>query len=185
MLVPEKFMNSINQQQPEHNREGLWGKDTIDKVKELADKAKTCFFCTDIQAGKAFAARPMAIQQVADDGTIFFLSADDSGLNAQISRDSAVQLLFQGSHHSEMMSLYGHANISRDAAKIAELWEPVFKTWFTEGENDPRITVVRVKMEEGYYWDTKNGELIAFAKQLAGAVMGKTLDDSIEGRLNP
>jgi hypothetical protein len=36
---------------------------------------------------------------------------------------------------------------------------------------------------EGYYWDTKHGKLVAFAKQIAGAVMGKTLDDSIEGKL--
>jgi len=37
--------------------------------------------------------------------------------------------------------------------------------------------------EEGYYWDTKHGQVVAFAKQVAGAMMGKTLDDSIEGTL--
>jgi general stress protein 26 len=176
-------MDSINQQQPEENRKDMRGAEAIDKLKELAEKAGTCFFCTDIRTGKPFAARPMAIQEVDDSGTIFFLSADDSDTNAHIAQNDHVQLLFQGNQHSDMMSIYGRATISKDKGKIAGLWKPIFKTWFTEGENDPRITVIGVSLEEGYYWDTKHGNLVAFAKQLAGALTGQTLDDSIEGHL--
>jgi general stress protein 26 len=73
-----------------------------------------------------------------------------------------VQLLFQGSDYSDFLNVYGAAEISTDKEKITELWEPVIKTWFTEGENDPRITVIKVTPEEGYYWDTKHGAMIAF-----------------------
>lgn len=59
----------------------------------------------------------------------------------------------------------------------------MIKTWFTEGVDDPRITVIKVVPSEGYYWDTKHGRLVAFIKQLAGAALGKTLDDSIEGSI--
>ena len=59
------------------------------------------------------------------------------------------------------------------------------KTWFTEGKDDPRITVIKFTPEEGYYWDTKHGQVVAFAKQMIGAALGKTLDDSIEGELKP
>jgi hypothetical protein len=58
------------------------------------------------------------------------------------------------------------------------------KTWFTEGEDDPRITVIGVKVEDGYYWDTKHGMMVAGIKMLIGAVTGKTLDDSVQGELN-
>ena len=94
-----------------------------------------------------------------------------------------VQLLFQGSTYSDFISLYGQAYISTDKALIDELWEPIFKTWFTEGKDDARISVIRFEPDEGYYWDTKNNQLVGFAKKLAGAIMGKTLDDSIEGQL--
>jgi general stress protein 26 len=94
-----------------------------------------------------------------------------------------VQLLFQGSAHSDFVTLSGTAEITKDKAKIKELWEPIIKTWFTGGQDDPRITVIRITPENGYYWDTKHGSLVAFAKQLVGAAVGKTLDDSIEGRL--
>ena len=57
------------------------------------------------------------------------------------------------------------------------------KNVFTEGVDDPRITVIRVTPSEGYYWTTKHGKAITGAKMLIGAAIGKTLDDSIEGRL--
>ena len=57
------------------------------------------------------------------------------------------------------------------------------KTWFTEGIDDPRITVIRFAPEGGYYWDNKHGNAVAGIKMLIGAAIGKTLDDSIEGRL--
>lgn len=175
--------NSINQQQPEQNHQNLAGPDAVAKIQELAKQAPSCFFCTALGAGKRFETRPMSVQTVDDQGALWFLSASDSGQNQEITRDPMVQLLFQGSPHSDFMTIYGRAEISTDRAKISELWSPIYKTWFTEGKDDPRITVIRVQPETGYYWDTKHNRAIVFAKMLAGAITGKTLDDSIEGKL--
>ena len=176
-------MDSINQNQPEQNREDLAGAKAVEKVKELVKKAESCFFCTGTRTAGSSGARPMSVQQVDDSGSLWFLSADDSHKNEEMTRDRSVTLYFQGSAHSDFMVLHGDASISRDKAKIDELWEPVIKTWFTEGKDDPRITVIRVAPSDGYYWDTKHGTAIAGVKMLVGAAIGKTLDDSIEGRL--
>ena len=176
-------MNSINAQQPEQNHENLSGKPAIEKIQQLVKQAPTCFMCTSITTGRRFETRPMSVQKVDDEGVLWFLSASDSGVNRELLANPATQLLFQGSAHSDFLTLYGEATISRDKAKIKELWEPIMKTWFTEGEDDPRITVVRVAPSEGYYWDTKHNHAIAFAKMVVGAITGKTLDDSIEGKL--
>jgi general stress protein 26 len=178
-------MDSINKQQPEENKKDLHGQEAAEKIKELVSSAKSCFFCTNIKSGKPFATRPMSVQKVDDEGNIWFLSAADSHKNEDLEADPYVQLLFQGDPHTDFMSLYGKATVSRDKKKIEELWEPIVKTWFTEGQDDPRITVIKVEPEDGYYWDTKHGKVIAFAKQMIGAAVGKTLDDSIEGKLNP
>lgn len=176
-------MDSINQQQPEENYKDLQNEEAKKKIKQLTDKAKTCFFCTDIKAGKPFATRPMSVQKLDDEGNFWFLSANDSHKNYELNSDSMVQLLFQGSSYEDFLNIYGKATVSQDKEKIKELWEPVLKTWFTEGIDDPRISVIKVTPEEGYYWDTKHGMAVAIIKRLAGAVMGKTLDDSIEGKL--
>lgn len=178
-------MDSINAQQPEKNHENLLSGEAAKKIKEMAEKANTCFFCTNIKSGEPFATRPMSVQKFADDGTMWFLSPNDSHKNQELAHDPYAQLLFQGSSYSDFLSLYGEVTISEDKEKIKELWEPILKTWFTEGIDDPRISVIRFEPIEGYYWDTKHGQLVSFAKQMIGAVLGKTLDDSIEGELKP
>ena len=178
-------MDSINKQQPEENHKDLQGIEAGKKIKELAEKNNSCFFCTAITTGQAVTTRPMAVQKVDEEGNFYFLSANESHKNAEIEKDNMVQLLFQGNAHSDFLSIYGTASINTDKALIKELWEPIIKTWFTEGVDDPRITVIKVETTEGYYWDNKHGNAVAFAKMMTGALLGKTLDDSIEGKIKP
>ncbi len=178
-------MDSINKQQAENNHKDLISKEAVKKIKELGEKAQSCFFCTKITSGKSVQVRPMTVQQFDDQGNCWFLSASDSHKNLDLQEDPKMQLLFQGSSHSDFLSLYGKAKITKDKAKIKELWEPIFKTWFTEGENDERITVIKFTPTEGYYWDTKHGQLVSFIKMAIGAAIGQTLDDSIEGKIRP
>lgn len=177
-------MNSIDKQQPEKNEENLVGQEAARKIKELADEAKSCFLCTNIRSGQPFTTRPMAVQEIDEEGNIWFLSAEDSLKNKELGVDPFVQLLFQGSTHSDFLSVHGRAAITKDKDKIKQLWTPLAKTWFTEGINDPRITVIKVEPDGGHYWDTKHNMLVAFAKQIAGAITGQTLDDSIQGDIN-
>lgn len=183
LLLKSFIMDSINKQQPEDNHEDLHGAEAGKKIKELTEKAKSCFFCTAIRTGGAVKTRPMSVQKVDDRGRFYFLSASDSHKNAEIAQDDSVQLFFQGGAHSDFLSVYGRATVSKDKALIKELWEPILKTWFTEGENDPRITAITVETVDGYYWDNKHGNAVAFVKMAIGAAIGKTLDDSIEGKV--
>lgn len=176
-------MDSINAQQPEDVRDDLTGRDAVERIRDMAKKAQTCFFCTAVPSGESSAARPMNVRDVDDEGNLWFLSASDSHKNAEIDIDPVVRLYMQGSPHSDFLSLTGHAMITTDKAKIRELWNPMIRTWFTEGVDDPRITVIKVTPMDGYYWDNKHGNAIAGVKMLIGAAIRRTLDDSVEGTL--
>jgi general stress protein 26 len=176
-------MDSINRNQEEQNHADLQGPDAIAKIKELVDKAKTGFFCTNVTTGGPDSARPMNVQKIDEAGNLWFLSPSDSYKNLEIAADPAVKLYFQGSPHSDFLQLNGRATITTDKEIIRDLWEPTLKTWFTEGIDDPRITAIRFTPSEGYYWDTKHGTAVAGLKMLIGAAIGKTMDDSIEGNL--
>ena len=169
-------MDSINRNQPEQNHKDLAGPEAISKIREIVGRSSTCFFCT-----ASGASRPMSVREVDDAGNLWFLSARDSHKNKELASDADVRLFFQGSPHSDFLDLSGEARVMEDRAKIKELWSPLIKTWFTEGVDDPRITVIRFIPSEGYYWDNKHGNAIAGVKMLIGAALGKTLDDSIEG----
>lgn len=176
-------MDSINAQQPESNHEDVSGKNAVERIKAAVKKSDTCFFCTAVSTGGSGGTRPMSVQDVDDHGNLWFLSAKDSHKNREIAQQPDVRLFFQASEHAGFLALTGTATISTDRKKIDELWEPIVKTWFTGGKDDPRITVIQVKPSGGYYWDNKHGSVIAGAKMLVGAAMGRTLDDSIEGRV--
>lgn len=176
-------MDSINQNQEEKNHQDLDSTAAVKKIKELTETAKTCFFSTHSLSGSTGGTRPMTVQEVDDQGNILFLVANDSETYQDIQSDAAVKLYFQGSAHSDFLFLEGTAALSAEKEKIKELWNPIMKTWFTEGEDDPRIAIITVSPQDGYYWDNKNGNLIAGIKMLIGAAVGKTLDDSIEGKL--
>lgn len=177
-------MDSINKNQPEENHENLSSAEAVKKIVELVKKAENCFFNTTPVSSESFGTRPMSLGKAGDDGSLWFLSASDSHKNKEIAADPMVKLYFRGSAHSDFLYIKGRALVSTDKNKIEELWNPVLKTWFTEGITDPRITVIQVRPEEGYYWDTKHGNAVAGIKMLIGAAIGKTLDDSIEGKVS-
>ena len=177
-------MDSINANQTEENHADLSAQPAVEKISDIVKKAQSCFFCTAAGSAQWGNVRPMSVQEVDAQGNLWFLSADDSHKNAELALNPAVDLYFQGSAHSDFLHLKGVATVSKDKQRIKELWEFVIKTWFTGGVDDPRITVIKVTPTGGYYWDTKHGNAVAGVKMLTGALIGKTLDDSIEGSLN-
>jgi general stress protein 26 len=182
-IMAVKIMTSINANQPEKNRENLSGDDAVKQVRAIVDKAENCFFCTKARVEGSSGARPMNVREVDEEGSFWFLSAADSHLNQELALDPTATLFLQGSPHSDFLQVFGQATITTDRARVKELWKPIIKTWFTDGVDDPRITVIKLTPTDGYYWDTKHGNAVAGVKMLFGAMIGKTLDDSIEGKL--
>ena len=162
----------------------LEGRQAIDKLKELATKVRTCLFCTNVK-GIPFETRPMATLEVDDDGNIWFLSGKESNKNQEINtQDDKVQLIYSDPSSSDFMSISGRADVYYDREKIEELWNPVARSYFVEGKNDPSATVIKVSPDEGYYWDTKHGKMVQLMRMAAGSLLRTDIDDSIEGHLD-
>jgi len=176
-------MDSINEQQIESTKKDLSGIEAVEKIRSLIDKSGSCFFVTHVDFNASHKSRPMSVQKTDEAGHVWFLSAKDSVKNMELAQDKNVTLYFQGSSYSDFLELNGHAYVSYDKQKIEELWDPTIKAWFTEGVDDPRISVIEFIPEMGYYWDNKHGNAVAGIKVLISALSGKTMDDSIEGNL--
>ncbi|WP_348825442.1 pyridoxamine 5'-phosphate oxidase family protein [Flavobacterium aestuarii] len=153
----------------------------VQKIKDLAENIKTCMFCT--YNGDRLCSRPMSAQKVDDDGNLWFLSDKTSVKNHEILENSKVELFFSAPH-DQFLTLHGHATILYDREIIKELFTPIVKVWMPEGEDDPNLSVIKVVPEEGYYWNNKNGRVVAAAKMTVAFITGKTMDDGIEGNLN-
>ncbi|REH01012.1 pyridoxamine 5'-phosphate oxidase family protein [Flavobacterium aquicola] len=153
----------------------------VQKIKDLAENIKTCMFCT--YNGDKLNSRPMTAQKVDEEGVLWFLSDKTSVKNHEILENSKVELFFS-EPHDQFLTLHGHATILYDREIIKELFTPIVKVWMPEGEDDPNLSVIKVVPDEGYYWNNKNGKVVALAKMTVAFITGKTMDDGIEGNLN-
>ena len=161
----------------------LTADNAVEKIREIAKDANICMFVTDLSS-LPLAGRPMATQEVDDEGNIWFMSNINSDKNRQVENDSQVQLFYSHTSKYEYLSVFGKAEIVNDRSKIEELWTPMAKTWFENGKDDPNISLIKLIPEDAYYWDTKNNKMVSLIKFAMGTMGITPKDDGgVEGKL--
>lgn len=166
-------------QSPQQNRSG---QEAIETIKKLTEKAGVCFFVTNI--GKNSHSIPMSLQGVDEEGILRFISSSESTHNQNLANDPTVKLYFLNNSSYEYVFLQGKATISKDRALIDKYYRQFADAWF-EGKEDPRITVISVKPEEGYFYETKDNKVFTMAKMIFAVVTNTKVEDGgIEGELN-
>ena len=166
------------------NIQNLQNSEAIEKLKSLVDEIMICLFCTVLKTDDGSTCRPMSAIKVCDPCNIWFISERYSEKNKAISTDKNVQLFFSHPAKSSYLVVNGEAEIISDKAKIEELWTPEAKNWFTEGKDDPNITLIKVKPTTAYYWDTVGNKMIKILKMIESVVIGNNMVPGIEGKIN-
>jgi general stress protein 26 len=160
----------------------LYGDEGIKKIGELIRGVRICMLVTTAPDG-SFDARPMATQKAPFDGTVLFLTRHESGKVGEIGQDSHVTLVYSDPSNNSYVTAKGHASVSRDRATIHELWNPMYKAWFPNGEDDPSIAVLKVKVQEAQYWEASSSKLVMGVKYLAAAVTGGSVSVGESGHV--
>ena len=161
--------------------ENLSGSSAIEKIKDIAEAAGTCFFSTLIKENTQ--SRPMALQGVDEEGALWFLSSIESNKNKEIQDDKEVQLYFMNNSKYEYVFIKGEASITQDKNLIEKYWTNFANAWF-DGKDDPNVSLIKVKPSDGYYYETKENKLIAMSKMIFSAVTGSSMEDGgVEGKL--
>lgn len=164
---------SEKQDQDTHYKE-LSGKAGMEKISELVKGIHIAMMTTVAKDG-SMSSRPMGVQNKPFDGTLWFLTRSTSEKVEEIEQDQHVMVTFAEPKDSKYLALKGKATVSQDRAKIKELWSPLYKAWFPRGEDDPEITVVRVDVSEGDYWEASSSKIVVLAKYAAAAMTGGAL----------
>ena len=167
-----------------NNTENLNNKEAIDKLKSLVNNIMICLFCTDLKTDDGATCRPMSAVKVCDQGNIWFFSEKDSDKNEAIVKDKDVQLSFSDPGKGSYLVVNGEAEIILDKTIIEDLWTPAAKIWFKQGKDDPNISVIKVKPNSAYYWDTDGNRMINLLKMVASVVTGTNLITGKEGAIN-
>ncbi len=160
-----------------HNRKA------IDKLKEIVKHNSLCMMVTDV-ANYPGHSRPMAVAEVDDEGNFWFLTLRTTAKFAELTIDPRMSLYFADPSHQEFLTMQGRVEVLNDMARKKELWSPLAGAWVPDGVDNPDLRILKMTPEGGYYWDTKDGKLVAGIKIAVALITGKTNDDGgIEGRL--
>ena len=142
------------------------------RLAEAIKDIKFTMFSTIGEDGNIFS-RPMATQKIEVknfDGKIWFFTDINSPKVFSIANDQHVNLAYASSGEQKYISVCGTARTSSDKIKMKELWTPAMKAWFSEGIDDPNISLICVDVESAELWDSppsKVVQLVGMAKAIA------------------
>ena len=146
----------------------------LEKVKDLVESIRIAMMTTLDEAGD-LVSRPMAVQQMDDDGTLWFFTKKSSPKIDQIEQhERHICLSFANVSDSSYVSITGHAEELDDRAKVEELWSPMAKPWFPEGKDDPELTILKVTTKMAEYWDSTSSRMVRYFEMARAIVTGDT-----------
>lgn len=127
-----------------------------DNRRKLRDLIKGIKFAmlTTVDAKGALRSRPMTTLEADEGGDLWFFTAADEPKVEDIRREEQVNVAYADPGDNRYVSVSGRARLVRDRAKIKELWRPIYKAFFKEGLEDPRLALLRVTAHEAEYWDS-------------------------------
>jgi general stress protein 26 len=158
------------------------GQEGIDKLKELAEGIDFCMFCSGLSL-RPINATPMSVQEVDDNGDIWFLGSKSSDKYTDILQDGNVQLFFSKNSDFTYLSVYGTGSFSEDQARIDKYWNKMVEGWFEKGREDPDIVLIKIMPHDIRYWETKDNKIVSLAKVLWTSVTGDKTDAGREGNI--
>ena len=129
---------------------------------------------TTVDEAGELQSRPMSTQKAEFDGDVYFFTFDDSNKIKHIRANPRVNLAYAKPEKMNFVSLKGEAEISKDRAKMEELWSPELKAWFPDGLGTPGITLIKVSVKSAEYWDSPSSFTAHVVGLVKSAITGKS-----------
>ena len=161
-------------------RGGNVGTGSLEELRKLVEGIETAMLTTRRGDGH-MVSRPMATQKRAGGADFWFATMEDMPKVAEISAEPRVNLSYYKDRTKEWVSVAGEAQITRDRARIRELWEPDWKFWFPDeggerdgGPDDPRIVLIGVRAVSAHYMTLEKPQALVLFDLVASKLTGKT-----------
>jgi general stress protein 26 len=121
--------------------------------------------------------RPMATTKAEIDGYLWFFTDDNTEKAEEIKNRSEVNLAYADTQNNVFVSIAGRASIVNDRFKMEQLWNPLFRTYFPKGLDQPNIALLRVEIEEAEYWDTTSSKMTQIVNMAKAIFTGSKPND--------
>jgi general stress protein 26 len=154
-------------------------KSELDRFYELVEDLDTAMMTTRRPDGH-LRSRAMANQRLAPGADLWFVTSDGTAKLADLKADPHINLSYYRDSNREWMSVSGTAVISRDRAKIRELYAPDWKMWFpADGDprhgsaEDPRMVLIGVTVHAAEFLEINKPRPVLLFELVKGWLTAK------------
>jgi general stress protein 26 len=133
--------------------------EAVVKLNELI-KGVDFTMLTTVRTDGSLHSCPMAAKEVDGDGLLWFISSDDTEKVEAIRTNPHVNLAYSDGSRQRYISITGRCELVRDHVKAAELWKPLYKTWFPKGLEDPNLILLKVHVQIAEYWHAPENRMV-------------------------
>lgn len=157
-------------------------KDSTDheKLAEMIKDIHVTMMTTNDAQGKMHC-RPMATMAFENndkfEGTLWFVTKQDSFKVHDIERDKEVVLAYSHPTSQRYVVVYGLAAIEKDKLKMLTLWNQTLKNWFPKGLDDPEMVLIKVEVESAEIWDSPPSKMVKLIGMAKSIVTGQHYEE--------
>ncbi|MDQ6788347.1 MAG: pyridoxamine 5'-phosphate oxidase family protein [Acidobacteriota bacterium] len=157
--------------------------EAIEKLNNLIEDIDFAMLTT-VDTDGVLRSRPMSTQEAEFDGTLWFFTSDKTHKAEEIEKDNRVNASYAAPDDNVYVSVSGAASISRDRAKMEQLWNPILKAWFPDGLDTPGICLLKVTVEQAEYWDSPSSTIVQIAGFIKALVTGQRASGGENEKIN-
>ena len=157
--------------------------EAIEKLNDLINEIDFAMLTT-VDTDGVLRSRPMSTQKSEFDGELWFFTSDKTHKVEEVERDNRVNASYAKPEDNVYVSVSGAASITKDRAKMEELWNPILKAWFPKGLDDPNICLLKVDVEQAEYWDSPSSTLVQIVGFVKALVTGRRADGGENEKIN-
>jgi general stress protein 26 len=133
------------------------------KLTELVEDIKTCMFTTTDEDCNVFS-RPMFTVKIDNECCLWYFANELSEKVKDLEQGKQATLVFSHPGKNSYMNIYGNCTLIHDKNKMKELWQPALRSFFPEGIDDPSVCLLKVNIDEAFYWDNSSNDMILLYK---------------------
>ncbi|KDA06977.1 stress protein [Microbacterium sp. CH12i] len=126
--------------------------DPVKTLLEKAEKAGVCMLTTAAPDGR-IVSRPMAIQEIEDDHSIWFITRVTTPKVEEVAEGRPVNVTV--AEKGFWASITGTATVMHDVERKKRYWSKITEAFFGESQpEDSDIVLLKVDPDTGEYWDS-------------------------------
>jgi general stress protein 26 len=148
----------------------------IDELYDLIKGIETAMFTTRRPTGQ-LVSRPMATQDRIEGADLWFVTNAETHKLDDLGLDPHINCSYYNNRTHEWVSVSGLARVTRNRARIRQLYQENWKAWFGDeggdrdgGPNDPRIALILVEAEIATYMKVNKWRPVILFETLKGIV---------------